>query len=99
MTLDIAEEVLSDFEDLVDTEFSINGNSYIVDAIVISPAAQPGKDAFAESWLRDKNGQNYSGDDCDVLLMVTDTSGSEAASYISIETFITEKGISYNFPS
>lgn len=94
----VAEEICEDFEDLVDTEFSVSSSSYIIDAVVIAPHESEVKAAFFEAYLKD-NTTLASGGEYDVLLIVCDATDEEVKSYMSIGQYITEQGIHYNFPS
>jgi hypothetical protein len=87
-TLEEAEEICEDFEDLKDTEFSYNGNLILVDDVIVAPSSQivdlpasaPGENGF------------------DVTIIAS--SADPGTQYrISIREYIDLKGVSYNFPS
>lgn len=92
-----ADEISEDFEDLLDTEFSLGGVSYLVDNIIVCPFAEPQRAEFLSS-LPDGQQADVQTDEYDVLLQVTDAATEQVTSYISIRDYVAEKGVAYNFP-
>jgi len=106
-TFEEAEEIAEDFEDLVDTEFTVvvdgTSTAYLVDAVVVSPFAEADKQRFADAWYQHKNAgealAGFSGSDLDVLLFVSGADDETNVSYLGIRQFALERGIKYDFPS
>jgi hypothetical protein len=92
-----ADEISEDFEDLLDTEFSLGGVSYLVDSIIVCPFAEPQRTQFLSS-LPDGQQADMATDQYDVLLQVTDAATEQVTSYIAISDYVAEKGVAYNFP-
>jgi hypothetical protein len=98
-----AEEIREDFEDLIDTEFKWEGSSvFLVLDLLIAPFSGDEKDKFIDTYTnarRTGQPQNAcTSEECDVLIVVCDDDQEENMSFIDITTFVTEKGINYNFP-
>jgi hypothetical protein len=102
-TLEEAEEIREDFEDLADTEFKI-GNSplMLVDAVLISPFADADKNDFAERYYATKNSDNlhslYPDSIYDVMLITSEADNNTNFSFIGIREFAELRGIKYEFP-
>lgn len=102
-TLEEANEIAEDFEDLIDTEFSLEkGITLFVDSVAVCPFGESEKEAFMERYAATRNINeamaSYTGDECDVILIVCDVSTENEYSFITIRNFIAQKGIRYNFP-
>lgn len=101
-TLADAEEIAEDFEDLIDTEFALDGSLYIVDGVLVAPYAEEEKKEFVERYYSSRNAAEalsaYSGSEYDVVLAVSYSADETQHNYIRISSFVVEKGISYNFP-
>ena len=102
-TLEEAEEIREDFEDLGDTEFKIGGSPLmLVDAVLISPFDEAGKNAFAERYYSTKDCDgalnSYPGNTYDVMLITCEADDEANYSYICIREFAELRGIKYDFP-
>ncbi len=94
-----AEEICEDFEDLKDTEFSMQGTLYLIDAVLVSPHASEEKAAFFDSYLKEGNdAQPHVSDECDVIIVFCNAEDEQAIYLMGIRQFAAEKGIMYNFP-
>jgi hypothetical protein len=91
---DEAAEIAEDFEDLIDTEFTLDGVSYLIEAILICPFDANER----EEWLAGyaDGVTTMTSEEVDVYLAVSDDNGTR--SYMSIRHFAAEKGIGYQFP-
>lgn len=89
-----AEEVREDFEDMLDTEFVMDGLAYVVNDIVVCPFDTVLRQSFFSNGM-----SGYDGDECDVVLAVTDAATESLSSFIGITDYIAAKGVSYNYPS
>jgi len=106
-TLEEAEEIAEDFEDLVDTEFTITASGiateYIIDALMICPFPEAGRQQFIDEYYSTKDGRaalaQYEGDEYDVILFVSEAADMARFSYLSIRAFAMEQGIKYSFPT
>jgi hypothetical protein len=101
-TLDEANEIAEDFEDLIDTDFSVSKTLvFMVDNVVVSPFNEADKMAFAENYHRTKDKTEslalYEGDEYDVILIAY-AEDEITFSYIDIRTFTEQRGIQYSFP-
>lgn len=101
-TFEDAEEILEDFEDLIDTEFVWEDRMVIVDGLLVCPYNSTDKDVFFEAYSKgedlDDIMESYKGDDFDVIIAVCDVANEDLVSYISIGDYVTQKGINYNLP-
>ncbi len=102
-TLEEAEEIREDFEDLGDTEFKIGSSPLmLIDAVLISPFNEVDKTGFAERYYATKNCDNllnsYSGNEFDVLLITCEADDETNYSFIGIREFAELRGIKYDFP-
>ena len=91
---DEAAEIAEDFEDLIDTEFTLDGVGYLIEEVLICPFDADER----EVWLaaHADGAIKSTGEEVDVYLAVSDDNG--ALSYMSIRHFAAEKGIGYQFP-
>lgn len=98
-----AEEICEDFEDMKDTEFVLSGVSYIVDDVIVCPFEPAEKQAFFTAYAAgDKNIIVAPTTDVaryDVTLVVSDLSADEGPSFMSVQQYVAEKGVNYNFPT
>ena len=102
-TLEEAEEIREDFEDLVDTDFKIgNSPEMLVENVVIAPFAPEDKETFLAHYsaIRDTASslESYTGAEFDVILITSEADGQEDYSHIDIRTFAELRGIKYSFP-
>jgi hypothetical protein len=102
-TLAEAEEIWDDFEDLRDTEFKRSGPIvFLVLDLVICPFDTEDKQKFIDSYRLTKSGESslagYTCDEYDVLIVACDVDDEASLYFIDMQTFVEEKGISYNFP-
>lgn len=106
-TFEEAGEICEDFEDLVDTEFTLPSSGintvFMVDAVAICPFGEAQKAQFLNRYQETRNItaaiEGYDGPDYDVILLLSDADNEADFSYLGIRTFVAEKGITYNFPS
>lgn len=91
---DEAAEIAEDFEDLIDTEFTLDGVGYLVEAILICPFEVGEREKWMAAYASGITME--AGEAVDVYLAVSDESGT--ISYMSIRHFAAEKGIGYQFP-
>jgi hypothetical protein len=87
-TLEEAEEICEDFEDLKDTEFLYEGDMVLVDDVVTVPA----NDSIQPQKTAAENGY-------DVVIIASGTPPGNIQYRISIREYVALKGVSYNFPS
>ena len=101
-TFDEATEICEDFEDLIDTEFTLDLKTYLIDNVVVSPFNEQDKQKFIHSHLAAKDGSapqnNYKGEDYDVILFIYDADNEGDKEHINIRAFAAQQGIAYNFP-
>lgn len=102
-SLEDAEEICEDFEDLKDTELIFDGVMYMIEDVVICPFETVEKDRFFNSY---KLGGGNVADahhtmqgSFDVTLVVTNLEKeNDGFFFIGIRQYIAEKGVNYNFP-
>lgn len=87
-TLEEAEEICEDFEDLKDTEFLYGGDMVLVDDVVAVPA----NESLQPQETAAENGY-------DVVIIASGAPPRNMQYCISIREYVTLKGVSYNFPS
>ena len=102
-TLEEAEEICEDFEDLIDTEFKVGTSPLLlVEDVVIAPFSEAEKNSFVESYSDTRNAEEalglYTGGDYDVVLITSADEADSTFSYIDIRTFANLRGIKYSFP-
>jgi hypothetical protein len=102
-TVDEAIDIAEDFEDLIDTDFSINkALIYLVENVMICPFKEDDKKLFVSNYhySKDKDGalDFYKGKDYDVIVLAYDVDDESSFTYIDIRTFANQKGIKYDFP-
>lgn len=100
-----AEEIAEDFEDLVDTEFTlpeVGQSVFLVDAVAVCPFGNEERERFLTAYYNSKDAlaalDGYPGPDYDVLLLLSDADDETNYSFIDIRAFVANKGINYNFP-
>ena len=102
-TLDEANEIAEDFEDLIDTSFKTkDGLSYTIENVLVCPFNETEKEQFARIYLDTKNKTEslsfYKGEEFDVAVFTY--SGAAAATgytWFSIRSFAEQRGIKYKF--
>jgi hypothetical protein len=102
-TLEEAEEIREDFEDLVDTDFKIGASpEMFVENVVIAPFPSADRETFIARYFATRNGSEalaqYGGVDYDVVLVTCETSNDTNYSDIGIREFAELRGIKYEFP-
>jgi hypothetical protein len=101
-TIDEANEIAEDFEDLIDTDFKLEKITYIVDNIVAGPFKEEDKELFVKNYLKTKNAAQslvfYNGSEFDVLLFACNEDDDTSYICTDIRTFTEQRGIRYNFP-
>jgi len=99
---DEAIEIADDFEDLIDTDFSINALTYFIENVLVSPYTEEDKTLFLSNFRvsRDKEGATgfYKGDKFDVIVLAYDVDDESSFIHIDIQTFVKQMGITYHFP-
>ncbi len=102
-TFDEATEICEDFEDLRDTEFTMNGVEYLVDDVLVCPHPEADKQTFIEQYMRSKDGEAalgaYTGSDFDVVLFISDADNEADVLHMNIRSYTAERGVAYNFPA
>lgn len=102
-TLEEANEIAEDFEDLIDTEFSLNNDVFLIDSVTVCPFNEDDKEIFTEAFHQTKDYPQsiafYSGNEFDVIILASHAADEANYTWISIRNFAAEKGIKYNFPS
>jgi len=102
-TLEDATEIAEDFEDLVDTDFSM-GNSlvYEVNNVLVCPYEEADKKKFAALYHETKDAQiaskSYTGNEYDVIVFSYNIDDTNSYIYTDIRTFTEQRGINYSFP-
>lgn len=102
-SIEEAIEIAEDFEDLVDTDFSINkALIYLVDTVMICPFREDDKKLFVSNYHYSKDREGaldfYKGKDYDVIVLAYDVDDESSFTYIDIRTFAAQRGIQYQFP-
>ncbi len=102
-TLEEAEEIADDFEDLIDTEFTFDKKTtWFVDNIMVTPFSDTDRDQFVKNYLSTKDKvyslSLYAGEFYDVLLMAFDVNDDTNYICMDIRSFAAQKGIIYAFP-
>jgi hypothetical protein len=102
-TLEQANDIAEDFEDLADTDFSINKTIvYMIDNVLVCPFRDEDKNLFATNYHQTKEKESsmsfYNGDQYDVMVFAYDIDDA-AYTCIDIRTFAEHKGITYKFPN
>ena len=101
-TLEEATDIAEDFEDLVDTDFEMDGVVYEVLAILVCPYSTAEVQVFIDNYLLTNDQEsclnNCSGNEYDVILLARDAADEQNVSFPDIRTFVAQKGILYNFP-
>lgn len=98
-----ADEVADDFEDLVDTEFTLDKiNIYYVDNVVVAPFSQDERARFIKHYLETKDCDDaiafYEGSDFDVLVIALHVKDDTSYMCVDIRSFTAQQGIVYAFP-
>ncbi len=98
-----ASEIAEDFEDLMDTDFTVNKSlSYLIDNVLISPYNMDDKKLFVSNFHYSKDKEAalsfYNGDQYDVIILAYDVDDESSYIYIDIRTFVGQRGINYTFP-
>lgn len=97
-----AEEIVEDFEDLKDTEFSVHGSTYIIEDVIVVPSDAELFSAFFESYGSTRNATElisaYNTDVFDVIIVVTPILDDTSLSYFTVRQYVSDLGVSYNFP-
>ncbi|GAA4467810.1 hypothetical protein GCM10023093_24260 [Nemorincola caseinilytica] len=101
-TLEEAEEICEDFEDLKDTEFALEGRPYMVEDVVVCPFETTEKEAFFAAYENGERNVISSADTdaplYDVILIVSDLDANDGLSFMSVRQYVAGKGVIYNFP-
>ena len=101
-TIEEAEEIREDFEDLIDTEFKAGSSPLLlIDDVIISPLNDTDKNKLATQYFDTKDktfATFYTGDEYDVVLMTSLADDETERSFIDIRSFATLRGIKYSFP-
>ena len=102
-TLQKAEEIAEDFEDLVDTGFrNKDGEYFTISHITVCPFSEDEKSRFLEMKWTTQNiagdREEYTGTDFDVII-IANRRGNEQRLVMDIRTYATEAGIKYRFPN
>ena len=96
--IDIAE----DFEDLIDTDFDLNGAVYEVIDVVVCPFPEGAGIKFIDDFQLSKDKESalvaYVGEEFNVLVYAINIDNQEQTTFIDIRTFAEQKGIRYNYP-
>ena len=103
MTLEEAIEIADDFEDLIDTDFTVSkALTYYIDGVLVCPYPEADKKLFISNYQfsRDKDGalSFYKGEDYDVILMAYDIDDESSHIQLDIRSFAGQMGITYSFP-
>lgn len=102
-TLEQAEEIAEDFEDLLDTDFTISkAMVYLIDNVLVCPFDEENKKLFAANYHQTKDSKSslsfYNGNEYDVIVFAYDTDDT-GYTCIDIRTFAEHRGIgTYSFP-
>ena len=102
-TLDEANEIAEDFEDLIDTDFRADiGLVYLIDNVMVCPFDEAGKQVFADNYFKtkDKTGslRFFKGEEFDVIVFVYDADDETSYAWFDIRSFAEQRGIKYSFP-
>jgi hypothetical protein len=102
-TLEEANEIREDFEDLVDTEFSLSGPAvFLVHDVLVCPYHEADKQLYTAIYSQTKDSQKasgaYHGSGYDVVLAASGAEDEASYVYINIREFAAEKGVNYHFP-
>ena len=102
-TLDEAEEIREDFEDLIDTDFRIGSSpEMFVENVLVAPLAEADKEHFIDHYYSMRDAAQalaqYAGSDYDVILLTREVGNEANISHINIRDFAVARGIKYDFP-
>ena len=102
-TLDEANEIAEDFEDLIDTDFKgTEGLVYLIDNVVVGPFDEADQVVFANNYYRSKDKNEainfYKGEDYDVIIFAHDAENETIYACFDIRSFAGQRGIKYSFP-
>ena len=101
-SLEEAIDIAEDFEDLIDTDFGVEGTVYEVVDVMVCPHHDEDQKVFFEQYTAGKNKEaalgTYSGDEYDVAVFACDLADPEQYTCIDIRTFAEQRGIKYNYP-
>jgi hypothetical protein len=101
-TLDEANEIAEDFEDLIDTEFRSGTDTYIVDNVMVCPSGEADLEQFIKNYQDNKDRSKaiefYKNEAYDVIVYAYNADNESEIIYIDIRTYTAQRGIAYNFP-
>jgi hypothetical protein len=101
-TFEEATDIAEDFEDLIDTDFGLDGAVYEITEVMVSPFPEEEQTKFKELYLKTKDKAkalfDYTGHEFEVLVFAMNVNDPEIATLIDIRTFSDRRGIGYNYP-
>jgi hypothetical protein len=100
-TLQQAQEITEDFEDIIDTEQGRGGVKMVIDAVLIRPYDEARRDRPLEEYYNSEYIEIEDDEDPDVqyvVLVVMSTIDGGAVSVLDITDYVAANGINYNFP-
>lgn len=104
-SIDEANEICEDFEDLIDTEIVVRKPEpkvYLVDHVVPVPFSAPDKEAYMTVYNETLDPKvalgTYTGAEFDVFIICQYIHDSTDVVMLDIHTYIDTNGVSYNFP-
>lgn len=105
-TLEQAQEIAEDFEDLIDTDVvEKEGVPLTVTHVVVCPYDEEDKTQFAADCVTDADQPEklllmYDTDEYDVIIISQepDTEGDNLYDVTDIRSYISQNGVNYNFP-
>ncbi len=97
-----AEEIVEDFEDLKDTEFSVHGSTYIIEDVLVVPFDTESFSSFFKRYQITRNAVEliavYDAEAFDVIIVVSPILDEASLSYFTIRQYVSDLGVGYNFP-
>jgi hypothetical protein len=108
-TLDQANEIVEDFEDLVETEITLPSGLFLINHVVVTPFSNEDKRTFFHVYADTSDVSKaitfYQGNTFDVLIIAYKIVAPDApleereVVAMPIQEYVTRFGINYNFPS
>lgn len=102
-TLEETVDICEDFEDLIDTDYTLNkSHDYFIQNVVTCPYAESDRNTFIENYDRSKNADEsisfYTGNEYDVIVFAYDIDDESNFLVLDIRSYVDIQGINYHFP-
>jgi len=101
LTLEKANDIIEDFEDLIETEFTFQSAVYEINHVLVTPFSNEDKRTFLLAYANTSDAAKalefYTGADYDVMVIAHKMTGEKEVIARTIREYVTQHGINYNF--